>query len=174
MMPRSEASSEESTRLVEELKSRDGLSAEFTRFVKRVEPRLSYAFFAAYGPEVGSDVTADCLVYAWEHWPHIQEMDNAVGYLFRVGQSKARGYHRPQVSFPQTVRPAPPEVEPKLPGALERLTQNQRLAVVLVHGLGWTEEETAALIGRSRSTVRTHLERGLRRLRDELGVRVDA
>lgn len=174
MTPRSEASSEESTRLVGELESGDGLSAEFTRFVRGVEPRLSYAFFAAYGPEVGSDVTADCLIYAWEHWSRIQEMGNAAGYLFRVGQSKARGYLRPRVSFPQMVRSAIPEVEPKLPGALERLTQNQRLAVVLVHGLGWTEEETATLIGRSRSTVRTHLERGLRRLRDELGVSVDA
>ena len=43
-------------------------SPEFTRFVKEVEPRLSYAFYAAYGPEVGADVTADSLAYAWENW----------------------------------------------------------------------------------------------------------
>ncbi len=29
----------------------------FTRFVKEVEPRLSYALAAAYGPEVGAEVT---------------------------------------------------------------------------------------------------------------------
>ena len=148
-------------------------SPEFTRFVKEVEPRLSYAFYAAYGPEVGADVTAESLAYAWEHWPQLQGMGNPAGYLYRVGQSKARWYHRPRVCFPQPLRAAVPEVEPKLPEALQRLTRSQRIAVVLVHGLEWTEEEVAALIGRSRSTVHTHLERGLARLRQELEVTID-
>lgn len=47
-------------------------SQEFTRFVKEVEPRLSYAFYAAYGPEVGSEVTSEALVYAWEKWPRVR------------------------------------------------------------------------------------------------------
>ncbi|MGI9584433.1 MAG: sigma factor-like helix-turn-helix DNA-binding protein [Acidimicrobiia bacterium] len=148
-------------------------SPEFTRFVKEVEPRLSYAFYAAYGPEVGADVTAEALAYAWEHWTQIQAMTNPAGYLYRVGQSKARWYHRPRLCFPELPRPSIPDVEPKLPGALTHLTRNQRIAVVLVYGLEWTEEEVASLIGRSRSTVHTHLERGLTRLRHDLEVVVD-
>jgi DNA-directed RNA polymerase specialized sigma24 family protein len=148
-------------------------SPEFTRFVKEVEPRLSYAFYAAYGPEVGSEFAAEALVYAWEQWPRIREMENPAGYLYRVGQSKARWYHRAQVRFPQPSSSTIPEVEPKLPKALRHLTRNQRLAVVLVYGLEWTEDEVATLIGRSRSTVRTHLERGLTRLRDDLEVTID-
>lgn len=150
------------------------LDPEFTRFVKEVESRLSYAFFAAYGPEVGSEVTAESLVYAWEHWSRVRTMSNPVGYLYRVGQSKARWYHRPRTFFPRSVSPTIPEVEPKLPEALKRLTENQRLAVVLVHGMEWTEEEVASLIGCSRSTVHTHLERGLAHLRNELEVVIDA
>ena len=146
---------------------------EFTRFVKEVEPRLSYAFFASYGPEVGADVTSESLAYAWEHWKRLQAMDNPVGYLYRVGQSKARRYHKPRVGFPTVIRSELPEVEPRLPEALKNLTRNQRIAVVLVLGLDWTEDEVAHLIGTSRSTVRTHLERGLVRLRNELGVSVD-
>jgi len=42
-------------------------SPEFTRFVKEVEPRLSHAFYAAYGPDVGADVTVESLAYAWEN-----------------------------------------------------------------------------------------------------------
>jgi DNA-directed RNA polymerase specialized sigma24 family protein len=152
---------------------RQSSSPEFTRFVKEVEPRLSYAFYAAYGPEVGSEVTAESLTYAWEHWPRLREMDNPAGYLYRVGQSKARWYHRTPACFPQPLPSAIPDVEPQLPEALEHLTRNQRLAVVLVHGMEWTEDEVATLIGRSRSTVRTHLERGLARLRDELEVTID-
>lgn len=147
---------------------------EFTRFFKEAEPRLSYAFFATYGPDVGSDVTSETLVYAWEHWDRIRRMENPAGYLYRVGQSKARWYHRPRRLFPAVIRSEVPEVEPGLPKALELLTRNQRLAVVLIHGLEWTEQEVAQLIGRSRSTVRTHLERGLLHLREELEVRIDA
>ena len=148
-------------------------SQDFTRFVKEVEPRLSYAFYAAYGPEVGSEVTSEALVYAWEQWPRVREMDNAAGYLYRVGQSKARWYHRARVCFPQHSPSAMPDVEPKLPEVLRHLTRNQRLAVVLVYGMEWTEDEVATLIGRSRSTVRTHLDRGLARLRSELEVTID-
>jgi DNA-directed RNA polymerase specialized sigma24 family protein len=149
------------------------LSSEFTRFVTEAEPRLSYAFFAAYGPEVGADVTSDSLTYAWEHWNQIREMENPIGYLFRVGQSKARWYHRPRIFFLPVARSSIPDPEPKLPEALSHLTRNQRVAVVLVHAMDWTEDEVARLIGRSRSTVRTHLERGLLRLRDELEVKAD-
>lgn len=149
-------------------------SSDFTRFVKEIEPQLSYAFYAAFGPEVGSEVTAEALAYAWENWPRVCELDNPAGYLYRVGQSRARKYHRPRICFPDVPRTSLPEVEPRLPEVLKRLTRNQRIAVVLVHGMEWTEQEVADLIGRSRSTVRTHLERGLARLRDELEVTIDA
>ncbi len=152
---------------------RQSSSPEFTRFVKEVEPRLSYAFYAAYGPEVGSEITAESLVHAWENWSRLSEMDNPAGYLYRVGQSKARWYHRERAYFPQPSPSVIPDVEPKLPEALRHLTRNQRLAVVLVYGMEWTEDEVAILIGRSRSTVRTHLERGMARLRDELEVTID-
>ena len=82
----------------------------------------------------------------------------------RLGICFAWGRPRPGgITVPGSVSHshcAIPNVEPKLPEALKRLTQNQRIAVVLVPGLEWTEEEVAALIGRSRSTVGTHLDRG--------------
>ena len=70
------------------MRTPDGLTPEFTRFVKEVEPRLSYAFFAAYGPEVGSEVTAEALAYAWEHWSRISAMDNPAGYRHGSAQSR--------------------------------------------------------------------------------------
>jgi RNA polymerase sigma factor (sigma-70 family) len=118
-------------------------------------------------------VTADSLAYAWEHWDRVRQMANPAGYLFRVGQSKARWYHRPRVSFPAQEITETRDVEPDLHRALARLTKNQRTAVVLIYALDWTEEEVAELVGKSRSTVRTHLERGLARLRDALEVKVD-
>lgn len=146
----------------------------FTRLVMEVEPRLSYAFAAAYGPDVGADVTSEALAWAWEHWDRVARMQNPAGYLYRVGQSKARWYHRPHVLFPSVAPPDAGELAPELPDALEKLTKQQRVAVLLVHGLGYSEREVADLLGLSRWSVRTHANRGLARLRSALGVMVDA
>jgi DNA-directed RNA polymerase specialized sigma24 family protein len=145
----------------------------FTRFIKETEPRLSYALAAAYGPEVGAEATADALAFAWEHWERIERMGNPAGYLYRVGQSRSRRYRRPKVLFPRATPDAATHIEPALPRALEDLTHNQRVAVTLIHALGWTEREAADLMGISRSTLRTHAERGLNHLRAELEVHVD-
>ena len=144
---------------------------EFTRFVKEVEPRLSHALAAAYGPEVGAEVTADALVWAWEHWNRVRKMKNPAGYLYRVWQSKSRWYYRPRKLFPT---PAGRSVDPTLPVLLEDLSKNQRVATVLIHAYGYSERETAETLGISRWSVRTHAERGLARLQEALEVSADA
>jgi len=144
----------------------------FTLFVKEVEPRLSYALAAAYGPEVGADVTADALGWAWEHWDETQGLANPAGYLYRVAQSRARWYHRPRILFPQLPTDEGHDPAPELGDALAGLTKNQRVSVVLIHGLGYSEREVAELLHLSRWSVRTHAERGLKRLRSALGVTV--
>ena len=146
----------------------------FNRFVKETEPRLSYALAAAYGIEVGAEATADALAWAWEHWDEVTTMRNPAGYLYRVGQSKARRYLRPNVTFPKLPASEVPGVHVDLHVALTLLTTHQRVAVVLVHGFGYTEREVASLLGITRWSVRTHADRGLARLEQALEVRVDA
>ena len=146
----------------------------FNGFVREAEQRLSFALGAAYGPEVGAEATAEAVAYAWEHWDRLSGMDNPVGYLFRVGQSKARRFRwrRPPVA-PLPVDNSEPRVEPALLASLGRLSRNQRTVVVLVSGFEWTQHEVADLLGVTRSTVQKHLNRGLGRLRDDLGVGSD-
>jgi len=62
-----------------------------------------------------------------------------------------------------------PEIDPRLPRALAGLSSQQRAAVLLVHAHGWTLAETADALGCGVSTVRNHLDRGMRRLRASLG-----
>lgn len=64
----------------------------FTEFVQRAQPRFNVALTAAYGPEGGHDATAAALEYAWRHWERVVAMANPTGYLYRVGQSRARRY----------------------------------------------------------------------------------
>lgn len=102
-------------------------------------------------------------------------MENPLGYLFRVGQSKVRRYRwrRPPIALVPNPG-SEPWVEPGLLAGLERLTRNQRTAVVLVAGFEWTQQEVSDLLGISRSSVQKHYERGMGRLRAVLEVSSDA
>ncbi len=141
---------------------------EFTAFVQRVEPRQRQALVAVCGTDRARDAVADGLAYAWQHWDRVHSMDNAAGYVYRVARSRTR-LRRTRVLFPH-VAASMPDVEPALPGALARLPERQRVAVLLVHGWDWRHEDVAELMGVSVSTVRNHVARGIDKLRTELGV----
>jgi DNA-directed RNA polymerase specialized sigma24 family protein len=144
---------------------------DFEAFVRATEPRLSRALAAAYGFEDGRDATAEALAYAFEHWERLRDVENLPGYLFRVGQSRSRRRRQPVLfAVPDG---SDHDFEPGLPAALAGLTQRQRLAVVLVHGYGFTLREVAELTGVRPTTMQNHLNRGLARLRLTLGVRDD-
>lgn len=142
----------------------------FEVFVRQSEPRLRRALVALYGSERGRDATAEALAYAWEHWERLAPIDNLPGYLFRVAQSKSRRRRAPALFVGPDHEQPDHAFEPRLAGVLRSLPDNQRLAVVLVHGFGWRITEVAALIGVKPTTVQNHLERGMRRLRKTLGV----
>ena len=146
----------------------------FVQFVNDVEPRLRCALVALYGPEEARDAVADALSYAWQHWNRVEAMANPAGYLYRVAQSRARRPRTPRMVLPAVDAARLPEVEPRLPEALSQLSERQRVAVLLVHGYGWSHTEAAAFLSVSVSTVRNHLARGLARLRLILEVCLDA
>jgi DNA-directed RNA polymerase specialized sigma24 family protein len=146
---------------------------EFTAFVERYEPRLRAALMSAYGPERGREATCEALAFAWEHWERVSVLERPVGYLYRVGQSKSRPRKRPRPD-PPTTYDHEPWFEPGLPKALEKLTRRQRMAVVLVDAYSWTQHEAAEVMGVADETLRTHLERGRRKLRASMGVSIYA
>jgi DNA-directed RNA polymerase specialized sigma24 family protein len=145
---------------------------EFTTFVRDVEPKLLHALVAHYGPVDGREATVDALSWAWENWARLADVDNKLGYLYRVGQSATRRYASRPVPrlLHVTVQQSPPDIDPGLLPALARLSEQQRTAVVLVHAFGWTQTEVAHLLDVTVSTVREHITRGLSRLRAQLEV----
>lgn len=142
-------------------------------FARAVEPKLRYALVAVHGAERGREAAQDALVYGWRNWDRVKYMANPAGYLYRVGQRAAR--RRRLVPRPDPVIPEdrPKWVEPKLSAALAQLSPRQREVVVLVDAFEWTQREVADLLGIRLSSVQTHLERGLARLRVALGVSSD-
>jgi DNA-directed RNA polymerase specialized sigma24 family protein len=65
-------------------------------------------------------------------------------------------------------------VEPALPGALARLSKEQRASVMLVHGYGWTVRDAAEMLGLAPSTVQRNADRALSALRTALGANSDS
>ena len=145
------------------------IDESFTTFVKETEPRLRHALVASLGQDRGLEATSDALAYAFENWDRIESMENPAGYLYRVGRSRGR-FDRFRPSFAPVPTEHASNVEPGLPAALRRLSEKQRVAVVMIHAYGWSREETASLMGLSVSTVDTHMHRGLSKLRAALGV----
>ena len=142
--------------------------ARFAAFVHEVEPRLRRALVAAYGADRGREAVAEALAWGWEHWAELATMDNPAGYLYRVGQSRTRPRRQP----PRFAVPpgGEPWIEPQLLPALATLTERQRVAVVLVHGFGWTHREVAELTDLAVTSVQNHVDRGLAKLRAALEV----
>jgi DNA-directed RNA polymerase specialized sigma24 family protein len=128
---------------------------------------------ATLGQERGRESAAEAFEYAWQHWDRVSQMDYPVAYLFRVGRSRTRFRRRVRPVFDPVPNGELPHVEPGLPAALARLPAKQRVAVVLVHAYGWNRREVSELTGTKLSTLDGHLARGLRKLRNELGVDLD-
>lgn len=149
----------------------------FTRFVEAYGPRLKHSLIAALGEDTGRDAAAEALSWAWEHWARLQEMGNPVGYLYRLGRNRGVSMLRRKPVFsplPSAPSNDGPWVEPGLPAALSRLSERQRVAVLLIHGFDWTFREVADHLGVGVSTVQVHLERGMARLRHDLKVETHA
>lgn len=149
---------------------------EFAAFFDTAERRLRLALAGAFGMDAGHDAAAESLAWAWQNWHSVREMTNPMGYLYRVGRTAAiRALGQPAGSGSTCIAAHPaqwelPNFEPNLAKFLAGLPERQRVAVWMVHGLGFSNREVADLLECSRPTVATHVRRALAKLRRDLGV----
>jgi RNA polymerase sigma factor (sigma-70 family) len=160
-------------RVVTVARAREGEAVtDFEQFTDTARPNLQRALVARYGVQIGVEATADAMAYAWEHWAKVRTMENAIGYLWRVAQTSVRRQHRwnSRLTYPDERRiAADGDVDRvELPAVLWTMRADVRVALLLVHGYGWTYDEVAALLDVPVSTVRNHVHRGLKKLRTEL------
>lgn len=145
----------------------------FEAFVETDGCRLRRALVARFGVDLGNDVANDVMTYAWSNWSRVAGMENRVGYLYRVAQSEVRRYHRWRR---RVVVCAPDDVmtdayDDGLVAALAKVGHHQRVAVLLVHGYGYSYREVADVLDVSVAAVTNHVHRGLGALRQQLGGR---
>lgn len=138
----------------------------------QVTETLRRAFTLALGPDLAADALGEALAYFAGNGPQVSAMRNPIGYLYTVGRRRALRFNRlrrPSKVFPDPAAVGMPNIEPELVAAVGRLSERQRVCVVLVHGFGYRNQEVADLLGLSVETVQTHCRRALENLRPVLG-----
>lgn len=125
------------------------------------------------GTEGADEATAEAMAWGWENADRLGELQNPIGYLYRVGLTRSAPRMKPRW-LPDPTEMRIPEIEPKLIPALLELSEQQRAAVWLVHGCRWSYAEVSEALDIGRSTVGTHVSRALEALRVKLEVAQDA
>lgn len=153
---------------------RDG----FEVFVQAETPRLLGLAHALTGnPHDAWDLVQEALVRVGTRWRRLAEQ-NPGGYarttLVRLNVDRSRRLRRevPGVVPDEAARVVVDrELEPWLRAALAELTPQQRAAVVLRTVEDLDHAQIAAPLGCSVGTARTHLSRGLARMRERAAAR---
>lgn len=137
--------------------------AEFDDFLADAQRRLVRALLPLRGIHGAQDAASEGVVWALDNRDRLTELDNPVGYLYRVALRRSIPRQVPRLPLPDAV--TLPDVEPQLVPALMRLPERQRAAVWLVHACGWSYGDVAEGLGIGTSTVGTHVTRALDSLR---------
>jgi len=120
------------------------------------------------------DVAAEAMARAYARWPKVSVMPHRDGWLLRVAANLAidRMRRRPPEVAHQPVREFEEGVDLRmaLDAALLKLAPRQRQAIALHYLGGLSDREVADALGISLGSVKTHIHRGIARLRAGMGI----
>jgi RNA polymerase sigma factor (sigma-70 family) len=123
------------------------------------------------------DVAQEAMVRILERWDRVERMDDPRAYLYRTALNLNRNRHRWTVRrrnrstdsrdvLPDAADAVATRVD--VQSALEGLTSEQRIAVVLVDFLGFDSEGAGRVLDLNADAVRARVHRGRSALRERL------
>ena len=121
--------------------------------------------------EQAEDVATEAFTRAWARWWWLKSQPAPAGWLVRVSTNLALDHvRRGPPPAPRSATPGPDVEETlvlrgALVAALGRLPERQRAAIALRYLADLPERDVAQAMGVSLGSVKTHLRRGLTRLR---------
>lgn len=155
--------------------SREGGRADFDGFFRATFPRAVAVVQRLTGDRgAAEDAVLEAMARAHARWNRLGAEPWREAWVLRVALNEALG--RPPTGgwLPADLRPAVDHaddvvIRQTLQAALQALPRRQREVVVLRHLVGLPEPEVASVLGISQGSVKTHLRRGLSRLRKAVG-----
>jgi RNA polymerase sigma-70 factor (ECF subfamily) len=124
------------------------------------------------------ELMQDAFLKVWERWDRVSRMENPGGYLARVAINGARSrIRRLKVAAKRAIAPveaedpfAAADLHDELVRALARLSQRQRMALVLTDLMELSADEAATILNVKAPTVRSLASQARLALRTELEV----
>ena len=161
--------------------SRASRDEEYTAFVAAQRTQLRRIAYAICGDwQRSEDLLQNALVKLYVAWPRLHRDGREMAYVRQIlvrtnidESRRAWNRERPGLEQhdPATREPLPVEERSALFDALQDLPISQRRVVVLRHWLGLSVAETAAELGISTGTVKSHSSRALEKLQSVLSPR---
>jgi RNA polymerase sigma-70 factor (ECF subfamily) len=143
---------------------------DFDRLYREEAPRLWRAMFAFTGDrETSSDVVAEAFAQCLRRGAEVRTPVLWVWKAaFRIAAGELRVRRRAE-TWTQEVSAEDEMPDLDLLAALPRLSRRQRVTLILHYYADYSTTDIATIMGISPTTVRVHLMKGRRRLRDMLG-----
>jgi len=120
-------------------------------------------FLITGNPQEAEELMQDAFLKVWERWDRVCRMENPNGYLYRVAMNVARSrIRRLRLAAKHVVGAGPGEdpfaaadLRDEVVRALSRLSERQRMALVLTDLLDLSADEAAQLLRVRTPTIRS-------------------
>ena len=147
--------------------------ASFEVFYRSTRDRVAAALALATGSvDLGAEAADEAMARAYPRWRDLEGTDNPAGWVYRVGLNWARSTMRKRRDVPVDVFEGEARStlvrDPQLHQALAELPVKYRAVVVCRYYLDWDVAQTATALGVAPGTVKSRLNRALRRLRAQI------
>lgn len=139
-------------------------------FEEEFERCQQVAWRIVWDRAVAEELAAEAFARAWARWARLRSADRVGGWVLRVTANLAvdvvRRGSEPKVA-PGTALPSEDvsTLRMALVKALRSLPRRQREAIALRYLADLSEEQVSSALGMSAGSVKTHIHRGLARLR---------
>lgn len=143
---------------------------EFSSRVRALEKKLyKTAVCILRNDADAADCVQEALLHAWKSLPRLKNEAYFDTWLTRILINECKMLIRSGKSGPTEVLtesiPAPDHETREIESALEALDEKYRLPIVLYHVNGFSLEETALILKKPLSTIKTQLVRGRKKLK---------
>lgn len=156
------------------MRVQQGDRAAFRLLVLRHEARLRHFLARLAGPADGDDLAQDTFVRAWNHAADFRGEGRYGAWLTGIGWRLFLGQHRTRRrrTALQDLYDAPASERPHdatdarldADRLLAMLNPQERAAMLLCHGHGWSHGEAAAIMGVPLGTLKSLVQRGRARI----------
>ena len=157
----------------------NGDRAAFDRMYRRFAPMVHGLLLARVPRDEVDDLVQDVFLQAFERLPSLREPGAFGGWLATIARNRANDFHRRRPETepinPEHLRGSSTEAVAEAAMVLDRIRSlpeayRETLVLRLVEGL--TGPEIAELTGLTPDSVRVNLHRGMKLLREQLGMEV--